>query len=793
MDTATVTRQHNIVYLHGTFHQGDEIQFTEYSGGRQCVTNSAAAIAFSKICDLRQWRSEHLDQILKAGDILYQQIRPVDFFNHHPFDNGLLELNDLPSKCDIFSKQFEIHSNGSMYCDINITKICDCLRNVCQHPSNCDAIIVMGDQYGAYASSLIYCNQKIYIFDPHSLSHVTGMPCADGTSILLTFDSIFRCAEYLVFCANIRHAIQLSVWKLVITRIQQFQHDYKVLKFSTRTPETSSISCTTILQDRTHHSEITDDRILHSQMMKGPAKKLKDRMEKECKKSTHATQLKTKYLTAISEENIVTDQIKHTKYKISDRQCEILKLQKQIDAYEKQNGSQKKYGYLRMQVNSLQGQIVKLESLMQDLTDKKNQLHEQKESIRKNLQLCDNEISADENITLDTLPCTNSARHHQAEYQNHNKRPFPELIEETSKSSQSTDRFSAKRPRHSNCQSDEYRKFLKREYIRKKRLSTEYQQKENMKQRERDSQRRSSTEFRQKESLKQMERNAQKRSSTEFRQKENSKQMEHKKQKRSSTEFRQKESLKQMERNSQKHSSTEFRQKESLKQMERNAQKRSSTEFRQKESLKQMERNAQKRSSTEFRQKESLKQKERNSQKRSSTEFRQKESLKQMEHNAQKRSSTEFRQKESLKQMERNSQKRSSTEFRQKESLKQIERNAQKRSSTEFRDNEKERQKYCKAQKCTVEKYRDKENAHKQARTLVHTYGNSLSDSIKIFLDAVSQGPIYVCSSCLQTNFADSVVEVSTLNPGKYQPLLEECLTRYKSINEKEWLCLSCK
>ena len=610
MDTATVTRQHNIVYLHGTFHQGDEIQFTEYSRGRQCVTNSVAAIVFSKICDLRQWRSEHLDQILKAGDILYQQIRPVEFFNHYPFDNGLLELNDLPGKCDIFSKQFEIHSNGSMYCDINVTKICDCLHNVCQHPSNCDAIIVMGDQYGAYASSLIYCNQKIYIFDPHSLSHVTGMPCADGTSILLTFDSIFSCAEYLVLCANVRHAIQLSVWKLVITRIQQFQHGYKVLKISTKTPAINSISCITILQDRTHHSEITDDRIPHSQMMKGPAKKFKDRMEKECKKSTHATQLKTKYLTAISEENIVTDQIKHARYKISDRQCEILKLQEKIDAFEKQNGSQKKCGYLRMQVNSLQGQIVKLESLVSNLTDRKNQLHEQKQSIRKNLQLCGNEISADENITLDTLPCTNSvARHHQTEYQNHNKRPFSELVKETSKSSQSTDinnKFPAKRPRHSNCQSDEYRKFLKREYIRQKRLSTEYQQKENLKQRERDSQRRSSTEFRQNESLNQMKRNAQKRSSTEFRQKESLKQMEHNAQKRSSTEFRQKESLKQMERNAQKRLSTEFRQKESLKQMECNAQKRSSTEFRQKENLKQMEHKTQKRSSTEFRQKESL-------------------------------------------------------------------------------------------------------------------------------------------------------------------------------------------
>ena len=34
---------------------------------------------------------------------------------------------------------------------------------------------------------------------------------------------------------------------------------------------------------------------------------------------------------------------------------------------------------------------------------------------------------------------------------------------------------------------------------------------------------------------------------------------------------------------------------------------------------------------------------------------------------------------------------------------------------------------------------------------------------------------------------------VSTLHPGKHQSLLEEYLTQYKSIDEKEWICLSCK
>ena len=83
-------------------------------------------------------------------------------------------------------------------------------------------------------------------------------------------------------------------------------------------------------------------------------------------------QLKSKYITTTtSEENIVADKLKHTFFKIKDRQFQILKLQKQIDAHEMKNNAEKKYAYLRRQVNGLQEQIGKLERLVQDLTDKK--------------------------------------------------------------------------------------------------------------------------------------------------------------------------------------------------------------------------------------------------------------------------------------------------------------------------------------------------------------------------------------------------------------------------------------
>ena len=821
MDTATVTMEHDIVYLYGTFHQGDELQFIDYSHGRQCVANSVSAIALSKIYPIREWKTQHLDQILKAGDVLYQQIHPVEFFDQHALDNGLLELDDIPCECHIFSRQFEIQNIGSLHCDINVTEIGDCLHDMCQDPLACDAIIVMGDQYGAYAASLIQHNGKLYIFDLHSLSHITGMPCAGGTSVLLVFDNVSKCAEYLVQCATSRHAIQLSMWKLVITKMQQYQCGDKVFKYKIKTPQINSAHPvifskkedeSTTMQEETvityKCSRILDNQENFSSHEKAckkeyiNVKKLNDRKKREQQKSA---QLKSKYLTITSEETIVTDKLKHANYKIKDRQYEILKLQKQMDAHEKKNKLQKKYAYLRTQVSGLQEQIGKLETLVQGLTDRKNELHKQKKIIEINQQFFGKDTSQDETVILDTSKLSNVVRSQQTEHQNLRKRPCPEIKIQINQSSQCNDNTStklhAKQSRHSKCQVNEfddstyreYRKFKKREHMKQKRLSNEYRQKENAKQRDRDAQRCSSTDCREKVNLKQRGRDAQRRSSTEFKEKENLKQRERNAHRCSSAEFREKENLKQRQRDAQRRSSTEFREKENLKQRQRDAQRHLSTEFREKENLKQRERNAQRRSSTEFREKENLKQRERNAHRCSSAEFKEKENLKQKEHNAHRRSSAEFREKENLKQRERNAHRRSSAEFREKENLKQKKNISLKHKSSEFKDNENNREKYRKAQKRVSEEFRDEENANRQARTQVNMYGKNLLDSIQIFLDAVSKGPIYVCSSCLQTHFVDSVVDVSTLHPGKHQPLLEKCLTQYKSIDEKEWLCLSCK
>ena len=42
-------------------------------------------------------------------------------------------------------------------------------------------------------------------------------------------------------------------------------------------------------------------------------------------------------------------------------------------------------------------------------------------------------------------------------------------------------------------------------------------------------------------------------------------------------------------------------------------------------------------------------------------------------------------------------------------------------------------------------------------------YGTNLNESIKIFTDLISHGPIYVCSVCHQTNFKDKVIKINNI------------------------------
>ena len=68
-------------------------------------------------------------------------------------------------------------------------------------------------------------------------------------------------------------------------------------------------------------------------------------------------------------------------------------------------------------------------------------------------------------------------------------------------------------------------------------------------------------------------------------------------------------------------------------------------------------------------------------------------------------------------------------------------------------------------------------------------HGKCLKDSIRIFLQSTGEGPVYVCSSCHKIHFFDNVQDVASLQPGSHRTTVDSCLTGYKSICDKEWIC----
>ena len=158
-----------------------------------------------------------------------------------------------------------------------------------------------------------------------------------------------------------------------------------------------------------------------------------------------------------------------------------------------------------------------------------------------------------------------------------------------------------------------------------------------------------------------------------------------------------------------------------------------------------------------------------------------------------KRLSTDFKTLENDQNHLRIALKRKSPNYRQEESSKNSEHLKQKRKCPDYKLAANTSNKTGMATKHSNEPYHNDEIMQKRQYVMTSKFGNNLTESIRKFLEAVSEGPVYVCSSYHQTHFANNVVDVCNLHPQKHQTLLETCLTNFKSVNNKEWICLSCK
>ena len=182
----------------GSFHQGNTSIFSANSVGKQCVPNCAIAALYTSIIPLYRWTSDTLDNILKCGDKLYNDIHcGNDFVQVHEIGKEITIHNNsyaFQIKDEYFGR---IHNQCSLD-TINMTleKATSCLLQQYKKCQWIHCILCVGNQNGATASLLCLSKKNCYIFDPHSRNSC-GKPVPNGTSVLMMFKTREKMISYL--------------------------------------------------------------------------------------------------------------------------------------------------------------------------------------------------------------------------------------------------------------------------------------------------------------------------------------------------------------------------------------------------------------------------------------------------------------------------------------------------------------------------------------------------------------------------------------------------------------------
>ncbi|XP_060573123.1 uncharacterized protein LOC132731041 [Ruditapes philippinarum] len=181
------------------------------------------------------------------------------------------------------------------------------------------------------------------------------------------------------------------------------------------------------------------------------------------------------------------------------------------------------------------------------------------------------------------------------------------------------------------------------------------------------------------------------------------------------------------------------------------------------------------------------KHKEMQIQNKSKQKARTDEAFKQKEIQVQNKSKRKARTDETFKQKETDVQNKSKRKARLNPYTLEKERVAKQQRRLDERNKSKEKILDCKrkSEKRKNPLFSEAEKVTAKRKKS----GNDIEECIAKFHQNIQEGPIYVCSSCHQTWFKESVSEVLTFtckDKNKY-------ITGLKSVAEKEWICVTCK
>ena len=89
----------------------------------------------------------------------------------------------------------------------------------------------------------------------------------------------------------------------------------------------------------------------------------------------------------------------------------------------------------------------------------------------------------------------------------------------------------------------------------------------------------------------------------------------------------------------------------------------------------------------------------------------------------------------------------------------------------------------------TTQEQMDNTNGHIEKESI------NMDECLKLFNIIISNGPIYVCTVCLQTWFRRSVfnIEIINITSEAEEQKLNQCRKNYVSAEDKEWICKGCR
>ena len=157
------------------------------------------------------WTTETLDHIFHEGDKLYQTIDT---------EQQLLLPSDLPRCVTVDNRVCHIIAGkeafGSFVQDITETKtILSALCALLQGTTT-SALLCIGDKTRSSAIAVLTNNTSLFIFDSHS-GDDSGMPCPNGTAVVMKFDNVDDTVSYI---CQLAHELSARLFHLTFWHAQ---------------------------------------------------------------------------------------------------------------------------------------------------------------------------------------------------------------------------------------------------------------------------------------------------------------------------------------------------------------------------------------------------------------------------------------------------------------------------------------------------------------------------------------------------------------------------------------------